>query len=342
MMSFVTRVLSSRKSNLALILLSLLLSILACDPFDPSDDPFRKDSVRAKITSPADGSSFELGDMILLEAEIDNVYGKMDIRWSSSLDGSLSDKNWLDQIEISSLSVGTHKITVQVNDDNSSAQDSITITILSDEEQDRAVQVLSVTSEKPATIEDLWAHEVAVRIKGDCPDVDDKYLPDEKPCKLMWDVYYDIDALALDLGFPDDPTNAWAEINLTGILLLKEIFGEGEMGYGTISAKGQLQDLTMTENPPGSFQLEGKIPIHLACQGEYLILHSSDGLNVLNDGGVDTTLEAIIKVDVSQRRLEIRYEEFPLEIPTGIGDGNTIENLRLDIALIWAEGVLKK
>jgi len=132
-----TKIRRNRISYSMLLCVVVIISAsLSCNSFDQWDGIFRKDSVNAKITGPADGSSFEVGDVILLKADISNIQGKLDISWSSSIDGSLSDKNWLHQIEVSNLSIGTHKINLHVSDDNSSARDSIKITIVTDEEQE--------------------------------------------------------------------------------------------------------------------------------------------------------------------------------------------------------------
>ena len=346
-------ILSSRTRKSLLVLFSLLLCTLACDLrgifmgiFGPQESP-----IAVNIVEPLTGTHFKEGEMIHFvadiqfeeEAEIEKTI------WESDKDGVLQ----VDPVgngtlfQTDTLSPGRHEITFYAETTNKrSAMSTTTIIVLGKEVSEEHDLTVSLSTDQPESIEDLWAHEVAFRIKGDCPPVDAEYtwaLPEEKPCKLMWDVYYDIDALALDLGFLADPEKAWGEMTLSGVLLIKESYkelfdeDEGEIGYGTISARGPLGDLYITEDTPGSIVLEGSIPIDLVCEGDYLILHTSDGYNIFQEGGVDTTLNAWVKVDFSRRRLEIRYEEYPLEIPTGIGDGNTIENLRLDIALIWAE-----
>lgn len=208
---------------------------------------------------------------------------------------------------------------------------------------------ISVDSDQPQTIESLWANELASRIGGNCPAVPAEYAWAVEHGHCQSAVYYDIDSLSIDLNISEDSSKPWAEINLTGHLTLQLLDDLGEYGEGTITADGPLQNLTITESSSGSLLVEGTIPINISSQGEHVVLsiyHAIDADSgyveyfVLEEGGIQTTIDALVTLDTAARRLEIRYEEYPLEIATGYGDGKIIEALRLDIALFWAEGQL--
>jgi len=129
---------------LFIYLMFLFSATLACTFTDLVDKLIRKGSIQAHITSPADKTSFMFGDPIIITSNIDNIQGNLDISWTSSIDGSLNgNKNWLNQIEVDSLSVGTHKITLRASDDNSTVRDSIKITIVPEgEDQDSVYEFI--------------------------------------------------------------------------------------------------------------------------------------------------------------------------------------------------------
>ena len=208
---------------------------------------------------------------------------------------------------------------------------------------------LTVDSDQAQTIEDLWADELASRIGGNCPAVPAEYAwaVEKGYCQNL--AYYDIDSISIDLDISEDSSKPWAEIDLFGHLSLQHLDDLGESGEGTITANGQLQNITITENSSGSLQIEGAIPVNISSQGEHVVLsiyHTTDADSgyteyfVLEEGGIQATVDALVTLDTAARRLEIRYEVYPLDIPTGYGDGKIIETLRLDIALFWAEGQL--
>jgi len=83
------------------------------------------------ITSPSNGSDFELGDMISFSGsvidDIDEVIPDANIEWQSSIDGFLG---FGSNISNNSLSVGTHRITLNATDsDGNLGADSIQIEI---------------------------------------------------------------------------------------------------------------------------------------------------------------------------------------------------------------------
>jgi len=80
------------------------------------------------ITSPENGATFGFGDTITFSAEPINGQPPFTYAWSSSIDGQLDTGQ---TIEISSLSVGTHMITVLAEDgEDRDDDDSITIDVI--------------------------------------------------------------------------------------------------------------------------------------------------------------------------------------------------------------------
>jgi len=367
-MSFLSNA-NPRKRKPFLACIILLLISLSCSFTERIERNLNamRSPIGVTIREPSDGAVFAKGETISFRADF-VTFGSGEtvsiekIIWESSIDGVLqgesTDSSTKDRtFQTSELSPGTHEITFYARTTNKKSDSfTIKINVLGDDVSEDHDRRISIHTDRPESIEDFWAHRVAIRFKGDCPEVDAEHawaLPDPEvsddnsntqtegmPCVWMWDVLNEIDGMTLDLGYSDDPENSWAEIDLTGVLIMtkfQDLAEENYGGYGTIDARGHIRDLVVIENSSGSILLEGWIPIHVVCQGDYLVLSTSCGYSVIEEGGIDITLDAFIKVDFGQRRLEIRYEEYPLGIPTGIGDGNTIESLNLDIALYWAE-----
>ena len=93
-----------------------------------------EESLSVSILSPADGSSYERDDTVTFQAEIADAGGDdLTVRWSSSLDGTLSideepDKDGL-LVGSTALSVGAHIITLSVEGDTDYGEDTISVAI---------------------------------------------------------------------------------------------------------------------------------------------------------------------------------------------------------------------
>ena len=125
----------------------------------------------ASISSPEDGAAFDLGVTIELVGKINDSQGldELTVTWSSSIDGELggapADGSGLVYLGVSSLSVGSHVITLSVEDKGLlSASDAITISIHS-------------------VAEDL--DEDGYSVEDDCDDTDAAVNPSAE--EVPWD-----------------------------------------------------------------------------------------------------------------------------------------------------------
>ncbi len=339
-------------STLIFPLLILLLSSLACD----RPDIFIKDLYRtltttritASIEEPENKSTFKFGETINFRGRYKGEHGCDTTYWTSNLDGDLLENRTnrmgcILSFDTAELSPGKHTIELVVLDDFDSTETQITITILPEGAEEKKTLSLTVMSSQPDTIDELFGNRVASRLKGECPAVPadrDWAIPENGICQ--WPVYYDIDSFTLDVILSEDSSGSIVKIDLTGSLNLQQLYGVGESGYGKITAGGYLEGLQITEKSPGVFLIEGTIPLTISADGNYVIFYISDGFSVIENGGFTTTIDTLVKIDTALRRFEVRYEEYPLDIPTLHGDGNLIEALTVDLALYWAEGQLSE
>ncbi len=120
------------------------IKVIVSDGFhnseDQSDGAFTvaRKAPQVAISSPVDGESVALNSRVALEAFAydaeDGSIPENSITWSSSLDGALGTGH---SLEVSSLSPGVHRITVQATDsDSMTATHSIYLEVMTDDDAD--------------------------------------------------------------------------------------------------------------------------------------------------------------------------------------------------------------
>ena len=358
-MSSLQSMTNRRKRSLYLSSIVLAISILACSRAATGvtwiDNIYNQmfSPLRVEITEPADKSTFIEGDMIRFQGQYFEATECKEANWNSSLDGQISQYpsgpcDLSTMLTTSKLSVGKHAITYRVKDEDGSSSETITITILpkgsdlSKTESSQSDQVrLKVSTDQDGSLDELIANRVAARIMGDCPPVDAEHAWATEDRQCQWLVYHDIDTFTLDMGFVPDEKDPIVEISLEGGLRLQRLYSAGEYGIGDISASGLLQEINFTDSSPGMYRFEGILPLEIKADGEYVQLHTSDGYSVVVPGGVDLSINTHILVDTVRRRIEIRYEGYPLTLSTGFGDGHIVEALEVDLVFSWTEGQIE-
>ena len=115
------RAVSRSRLGILLVALAVLMGVSGCTP-----------QLDVVILSPATGSSYEAGEMIVFVAEARRSSGRLveeaGYWWYSDLDGEIG---FAASLSVDSLSVGTHQITVDVIADPIAMGDAgVTITIV--------------------------------------------------------------------------------------------------------------------------------------------------------------------------------------------------------------------
>ncbi|MFT5684477.1 MAG: hypothetical protein ACI8RZ_005418 [Myxococcota bacterium] len=107
------------------------ISLTISDEYTPSTA-----ALSVELLSPANGSSYDEEDQVLFLAKVTGDLSTMAVSWSSNLDGSLNidsepDGDGLLEGSTRALSLGTHTINVSASEGEETEQDSISVTITS-------------------------------------------------------------------------------------------------------------------------------------------------------------------------------------------------------------------
>lgn len=85
--------------------------------------------LRLTITSPRDGGTYSWRQTLAMSALVENAEGELSVRWSSDRDGNLGSGS---ELRLSTLSLGTHRITATATAGSETVSRSVSITIQND------------------------------------------------------------------------------------------------------------------------------------------------------------------------------------------------------------------